>query len=168
MELYFLRHGIAADRSEGGASHDSERALTPAGIKQMKEIAKGMKRLGISFDHVLSSPYLRARQTAEIVAEGVGFKGKIALSEILTPTADFKDFVGLLKNFESDENLLLVGHQPGLGSFISGLISGTDHILIDLKKGGLCRVDTSELGMAALAELEWLLGPEQLCLNNPS
>jgi len=164
MELYFLRHGEAADRSHSGATHDSERPLTADGLKQMQQIAKGMKRLGVVFDAIFSSPYLRARQTAEIIAAHCEFKGKTEYTEVLTPNAEFRDFVELLKKFDGDKRILFVGHQPGLGGFVSSLISGDHHISINLKKGGLCRVDTSELGTAALAYLEWLLTPEQICL----
>ncbi len=164
MELYFLRHGEAADRSHSGATHDSERPLTAEGLKQMQQVAKGMKRLGVAFDAVLSSPYLRARQTAEIISAHYQYKGKTELSEVLTPNAEFRDFVELLKKFDGDKKILFIGHQPGLGSFVSSLISGDQHISINLRKGGLCRVDTSELGTAALAYLEWLLTPEQICL----
>jgi phosphohistidine phosphatase len=162
MELYFLRHATALSKNEAGVSTDAERPLSAEGKKEMKEAAKGMRKLVVSPDLVLSSPYLRARQTAEIAAEVLGFDKKIEFTEILTPDADFKNFNKLLDRFEGDENILFVGHQPALGGFISALVSGDRHILIDLRKGGLCRVDTSELGKGELAELEWLLTCEQL------
>ncbi|MGH7197610.1 MAG: phosphohistidine phosphatase SixA [Candidatus Omnitrophota bacterium] len=162
MELYFLRHAPALSKNEAGVSTDAERPLSVEGKKEMKRAARGMANLAVSPDRVISSPYLRARQTAEIAAEVLEFKKKIEFTEVLTPDADFRDFKKLLDRFEGDENILFVGHQPALGSFISELVSGARHILIDLTKGGLCRVDTSELGKGELAELEWLFTGEQL------
>ena len=75
MKLYFLRHAIAAEKS--GLDKDSERPLTPEGIRQMKDVAQGMKKLGLVFDRVISSPFIRARQTAEVACKGVGCKSKI-------------------------------------------------------------------------------------------
>lgn len=122
-----------------------------------------MKRSGLLFDKILSSPYVRARQTAEIIAQDLRFKGKIRFIDALVPGSDFKDFFKLLEEFEAEERILFVGHQPLLGEFISQLVAGHKKVAIDLKKAGLCRVDTSELGLVGEpAELVWLLTPEQI------
>jgi phosphohistidine phosphatase len=160
MELYFLRHAIAEDKRPGGK--DAERALTPEGIQKMKAAVKGMKKLKISFDRVLSSPLTRAVQTAEIVAKGLDHKDKIQIVPFLEPGGDYRDFLGILKECEGDASLLFVGHQPDLSWFIARLLSGDTRVSIHLKKGALCRVQTSELGAGLLAELEWLMTQEQL------
>ena len=161
MELYFLRHADAAGQLTQDPAVDSKRPLTTQGVEDTRRAAQGMKRMSLSFDRIVSSPYRRALETAEIVAQGLGYKGKIEPSDALRPGADFKAFSKLLSRFEGDESVLFVGHQPVLGEFISGLVFGEIHAAVDLKKGGLCHIETSELG-GNLAELEWLLTSEQL------
>ena len=90
MNLYFLRHGLAVEA--GGREHpkDAERPLTPKGERKLWKISQAMEELELSFDWILSSPYARARQTAEIVAETFGVRKKLQLSETLTPPAALK------------------------------------------------------------------------------
>ena len=97
MELYFLRHAIAAEMGTLQVTDDSQRPLIPEGVKKMKKGAEGMVRMGLSFDVILSSPYVRARQTAEIAAEALGHKPKIKFTNALTPEASFKELEKLLK-----------------------------------------------------------------------
>jgi len=163
MELYFLRHAIAAEPGTIAISHDSERPLTAEGIEKMKKAAEGMRRIGLSVDQIVSSPYVRALETANIVAEGLGFKGKIRFSDTLIPNADFKSFFKLLREFKSNEKILLVGHMPSIGEFISTLIFGKEVPAMDYKKGGLCRVDMPDVLMpSALGQLKWFLTPKLL------
>ncbi len=163
MELYFLRHAIAAEPGTIAVSHDSERPLTEEGIKKMEESAKGMRRMGLSWNHVLSSPYLRASDTAKIVVKAVDFKDKITFSDALIPSADFKGFFKLLKQFKPDEKILFVGHMPSIGEFVSMLIFGQTLQMMDYKKGGLCRVDMPEvIATGVLGQLKWFLTPKQL------
>ncbi|MBI4352343.1 MAG: phosphohistidine phosphatase SixA [Candidatus Omnitrophica bacterium] len=160
MELYFLRHGQAVEKDAGGFRNDAERPLALQGLKQMERTGEGMRRLGFSFDKVFSSPYLRARQTAQAVVKGLKENVKIEPSECLVPDADFKDFCGFLKKTRVGKRVLLVGHEPSLGTFVSRLISGGDHAKIDIRKGSLCRVDVFEEENACRGELKWLLIPE--------
>lgn len=155
MELYFLRHAIAAERGEVEVAHDSERPLTDDGIERMRKAAQGMKRLGLAFDRVVSSPYLRAKQTAEIVVETLGHKGKLRFHEALTPEASFKDFSRLAREFGAEERVLVVGHQPTLGTFIAELVCGQGNGAIEMKKGALCLVEF--LPGASHGVLKWLL-----------
>ena len=157
MELYFLRHGIAADREEAQVAADAERPLTDEGIKKMTKAAEGMKKLGFSFDKIVSSPYVRARHTAEIAAEGIKFSGKIKFSESLTPESNFRLFSKLVNEFSENERVLFVGHQPTMGSFISELVTGANDFYFDMKKGSLCRVDLYPDINPIRGELKWLL-----------
>lgn len=124
-----------------------------------------MEGLELSFDWILSSPYLRARQTAEIVAECLDLRKKLELCEALTPDGSTKK---LLQHIEQrqprPEDLLLVGHEPHLSQLISLLISGDTDIAVTMKKGGLCKLAIESLQHGQCATLEWLLGPRQLCL----
>jgi phosphohistidine phosphatase len=160
MELFLLRHGIATQRT---FRDDSERPLTPEGIKKMRAIAKGMRRLGLEFDLILSSPYLRARQTAEIAAAELRAKKRLKLSEHLAATGKPSALISELSaSHRSCKSVLLVGHEPYLSQLISALLSGKPHLAIEMKKGGLCKLTVESLRYGACARLEWLLTAKQM------
>jgi phosphohistidine phosphatase len=141
MELYFLRHAIAAEPGSAKFRNDSERPLTPEGVEKFEKAAKGIRKAGLTFHRIVSSPYVRARQTAEIVAKEIGFEGKVAFSDAMTPEADFRALAKLVAEFGDAEDVLLVGHQPSIGRFVSQLIAARPDASIDFKKGALCRVE---------------------------
>src|SRR5262245_50296725 len=108
MELYILRHAIAVDRGTPGYEDDRQRPLTPEGRKKMRLIAKGMKALGLEFDLILSSPYLRAKETAEIATEVLRARNKLKFSDDLAVDGDPRTLLkGLLR---APKRVLLVGH----------------------------------------------------------
>ena len=163
MNLYLLRHGLAADLETHGLTKDSERPLTSKGERKLWRIAEGMKALDLSFDVILSSPYLRARQTAEIIAEAFHARKKIEFSETLIPAGSAKKLIELLNKLTSpSENILLVGHEPHLSEFISLLVSGKPGFSVITKKGGLCKLSIESLSYGRCAALEWLLTPAQM------
>jgi phosphohistidine phosphatase len=154
MRLYFLRHGIAEDREIGET--DFDRKLTPEGIEEMRRSAVGMKALGLKFDAVLSSPLVRARETAEIVGEALGLE--VRLEEALASGAGMQDFARAVKGQPDKAHLLLVGHEPDFSETISALIGGG---LVRMKKGALACVDARRMAPDE-GELRWLLNPEHL------
>jgi phosphohistidine phosphatase len=165
MNLYILRHGIAVDPDVPAFASDAERPLTPEGERKMRRVCRAMKALDLSFDLVLSSPYLRARQTAEIVAEGLGLRKKLEFSDDLTPGGSTAHLVEFLTGREpSPESVLLVGHEPYLSGLISLLIFGELAPTVVMKKGGLARLSTESLKHGRCAALEWLLTPKQMGL----
>jgi phosphohistidine phosphatase len=161
MDLYILRHGIAEDRGKTSGKPDSQRHLTAEGEEKMRRIAEGMKSLGLEIDLILSSPYLRAKQTAEIVAEVFNLGRCLEMSDDLTPSGNPRTVIDALNESHSDrESVVLVGHEPYLSSLISLLISGGTGLAITLKKGGLCKlVIEQHLKYGRCASLEWLLAP---------
>ena len=161
MELYFLRHAAAVDPGEFPPGRDSERPLTSEGIKKMTKAAEGMSKLGLSFDEVISSPYVRARQTAEIAAKGVGFKGKIRYTDAMTPAAVLKELFRELKEQKVSSRLLLVGHQPSIGEFVSELVTGQKGLSLDYKKGALCLIELDP-GDSLHGRMMWFLTSRQL------
>jgi phosphohistidine phosphatase len=165
MELYFLRHAIAAEPGTVSVAHDSERPLTPEGIEKMEKVAQGMRRLEISVNHVVSSPYVRAAHTAKIVAKGIEFNGKIKYSDALVPNAEFKSFLKLLNEFKPNEKVLFVGHMPSIGDFTSLLLFGDASSQIDYQKGGLCRIDLPDLSKPkVMGQLKWFITTKHLRL----
>lgn len=163
MDLYLLRHGIAADLGTAGITRDSDRPLTPEGERKTRSTAKCLLALGVSFDRTYSSPVLRARQTAVIVARTMKLTRALEFTEALCPGADSRDLFRLLKPIQPGATILLVGHEPGLSELAALVISGEPGPLITLKKGGLCKLAVrSELRPTRCASLEWLLTPKHM------
>ena len=172
MNLYLLRHGIAVDPSVPDFAKDAERPLTPKGKRRLRQIAEAMGTLKISFDVILSSPYLRAKQTAEIVAKELKRRKKLKFSDELTPNGNPKSLIQQLNDLRPrPKNILLVGHEPYLSKFIALLTAGNTSMEIDLKKGSLCKLETESPRYARCATLEFLLAPRHLALmtgKNPA
>ena len=165
MELYILRHGLAGEPGDPAYKSDSERPLTPKGRRKLRDVAEAMKALEISFDLILSSPYARAKQTAEVVAEAFDADKKLELSETLMPGGTTRALIELLKGRAPGlGSVLLVGHEPYLSGLISLLVSGDAGFRVALKKGGLCRLEVESLRHGRCAELAWLLTPKQMAL----
>ncbi len=159
MELYILRHGIAAERGTPGYKKDSERPLTPEGEEKMQQIADAMRGMDLKFDLILSSPYIRADRTAKIVAGELD--EEVSYSDHLVPGGNALELIGEI-NDERPQRVLLVGHEPDLSSLISVLTTGGSDARIELKKGGLCKLTTDKLVFGQCATLNWLLTPKHL------
>jgi phosphohistidine phosphatase len=165
MNLYILRHGIATDPTAHNFAKDADRPLTSEGKRKLQQVAEAMEALELSFDLILSSPYLRARQTAEVIAAGLKERKSLELSDSLTPGGSMKKLVELLNHLKpSPGNVLLVGHEPYLSGLISLLVSGDASFAVVMKKAGLCKLLTESLKPGRCAQLEWLLTPKQMAL----
>jgi phosphohistidine phosphatase len=170
MHIYLLRHGIAAGVGEGGVTRDAERPLTNEGRAKMKLAAKGMRALGLKFDYVFTSPYVRTVQTARIVAEEFGLGDELVEVASLAAGRVFSHRSGhgadaLLEVGAYDfESALLVGHMPDVSELASVLLSGGRGLGIEFKKGALGCVEVSALPPRAPGTLRWLLTSKQLQL----
>lgn len=165
MNLYLLRHGIAVDPDAPGFKSDAERPLTPKGKNRLRQTAKAMDTLGLSFDLILSSPYVRARQTAEIVAKSLKRQKKLKFSDELVPGGNPKALIQQLNDLRPrPKNILLVGHEPYLGKLLALLTAGNTTMEVDFKKGGLARLESLELSYGRCATLAWLLAPRHFVL----
>ena len=164
MNLYLLRHGIAAEPGTPGYENDSERPLIPKGERRLRSATSAMKKLDLSFDLILSSPFVRARQTAEIVAGELKLKKRIEFFDGLVPGGNPRALIHALNELKpAPENVLLVGHEPYLSRLISLLVSGgMDVAAIEMKKGGLCKLEVAALRHGQCARLAWLLPPSQM------
>ena len=163
MNLYILRHGIAVEPGTPDFENDSERPLIPKGERRLHSAAAAMKKLELSFDLILSSPFIRAKQTAEIVAGELKLKKRLEFFDGLAP-GGFKALVQKLHELKpAPEHILLVGHEPYLSRLISLLMSGdADAAAVKMKKGGLCKLEVGELRHGQCARLAWLLTPAQM------
>jgi phosphohistidine phosphatase len=165
MDLYILRHGIAVEPGTPGYENDADRPLTSEGERKLRQIADAMEAMELSFDRIISSPYLRARQTAEIVAEALDARKRLELSDTLTPGGSMRRLVELLHRLKpSPDSVLLVGHEPYLSGLISLLVTGQETSAVVMKKGGLCKLATDSLKHGRCAALQWLLTPKQMAL----
>lgn len=154
MKLYFLRHGPAVERSEWGGD-DAERPLTGEGAVRIEREAQFIVRGALGIDSVISSPYRRALQTAEIVARSLGIPDQAIPDHRLGPGFDIDGLRALLAEFSDCDSVLLVGHEPDLSAVIGGVIGGGR---IDLKKGSLACVALKNAAKIR-GELLWLLPP---------
>ena len=159
MNLYILRHGIAAER---GAEYldDELRPLTDKGIRRMRREAKGMDAIGIAPDLIISSTLVRAIETAEIVQQGLSAPPRLITSGALVPSAHPSRIVqDLVDSHTALDNVMVVGHEPHMSSLVSYILTGRVSWLIDMKKGALVSIDLSPSGRGRLL---WAMAPRQL------
>ncbi len=160
MFVYILRHAIAVQRGSAAFPND-DRPLTEDGQEKMRRAAKGIARLVDTLDVVLTSPLIRASETAKIVAVELGVEQKIEICKELLPGASAKKFLVYLAKYKSFENIMIVGHEPDLGYLASALV-GSDQSIIEFKKGALCCIEVSTLPPKGVGTLIWHLQPKQL------
>ena len=154
MKVYLMQHALAYSSEE-----DQERPLSPAGIDQAKAAAKGIKRLGLTFDLIVTSPKRRAHQTAALIAEGVRFPhSDILTTEAVLPQCQPQELLDLLQKESSQSSVLVVGHMPQLGRLSSQLLQGGE---MHFENAGLAcfRISSSHP-----ARLEFSLNTQQLAV----
>jgi len=148
IQLYLIRHGIAVDREDPNCPPDAERPLTPKGMKRSHSAALGLRALDVKPNAVLTSPWLRALQTAEIFCETIGYPlKKIIRSDALKGTSAPSDLLRELQAMKA-KVVLCFGHEPHLHLVISHVLH-TSAKITELKKAGL-----------ALLELERISPPQ--------
>ena len=135
MILYIVRHGIAVDRTDPKSPAEPERPLTARGIQKTRESALGFCALGAKPEVLITSPYVRAAQTAEIFAEALGFSPeKIRVSEALKPAQNPAEILKELSHLKAKE-VALFGHAPHVDHLIAHL-AGSRTPFTELKKAG--------------------------------
>lgn len=158
-ELYLVRHAIAADRGSEWPD-DNKRPLTERGISRFKDGVKGLHRLDVALDEIFTSPLLRAKQTAELLAAGLDGKPPIKVLDALAPGHTPSAVMTQLARVARRRRIALVGHEPDLGELAAHLI-GAGRALA-FKKGGICRIDLGSLTSKRAASLTWFLPPTVL------
>ena len=158
-ELYLIRHGVAEERGERWPD-DAKRPLTEDGVERLRKEARGLARLGIAIDLVLTSPLVRTKQTAEIVASAFDPRPYIMTVDSLAPGGTYQAVISDLEKHARKPRVALVGHEPGIGEFAARLI-GTRHP-IEFKKGAVCRIDVPALPPPGPGSLRFFMTPKSL------
>jgi len=122
-----------------------------------------MRALGLTFDAILTSPLVRAAETAAIVAEAQGSQAAPRELVALEPGVPPAETVRALRAFARYEHVVIVGHEPGLSGVVAFLLTGSpDGLRLALKKGGLVALDMQDSGRGDRATLHFMLTPRQL------
>jgi phosphohistidine phosphatase len=161
MEIYVVRHGIAIDREDPKCPPDPERYLTEEGVEKTKRVAAAVAALGANPDLLLSSPYVRAMETAEIFASALDYsKQKIRRTDLLLPGAEPSLFFRELAKDKQTSTLFVFGHAPQLDDIIAAAL-GSKHHITSLKKAGVALLELKRVSPPN-GQLVWLAPPKLL------
>ena len=159
LELYLIRHGVAAERGDDFPD-DSKRPLTNAGISRLRKEAKALDALDVAFDHIISSPLVRTKQTADVFAELLKSKPSVSQSDALAPAGTSTAVIQELAKHMRKGRIALVGHEPNLGELAGRLIGA--RMPLEFKKGGICRIDFEVFPPKGIGQLRWFVTPRML------
>ena len=160
MKIYLVRHGIATERIGGAVLNDSMRPLTDEGRSESKTVAHGLKRLNVKPNFFVSSPLVRAKQTAEIFAEVLGAESEIKICDALAPGGSPTVLYRFLRDLGNFQEVALFGHEPDIGMLAATLLDAANELQIPFKKAGVCRVDVFDLPPSTPGILKWFITPK--------
>jgi phosphohistidine phosphatase len=158
-ELYLIRHGVAEAQGDAWPD-DTKRPLTDEGMSRLRRGARSLAALGVSFDVVLTSPLVRTKQTADIVAGAFDPRPPIVTADALAPGGSVQAVLADLDRQSRRKRIALVGHEPGIGE-LAARLAGSRHPF-EFKKGAVCRIDVETLPAAGPGTLRWFLTPKIL------
>jgi phosphohistidine phosphatase len=156
MDIFLLRHGIAEEAHSGLS--DSDRALTHEGREKLERVLKRAHEAGVEPTLILSSPYRRAIETAEIAAEELKYRGEIVRTPKLVPNASPADAWNEIRSHGGEEAIVLASHEPLMSSLLAYLLNAPA-LQTDFKKGALARLAAESTGPAPRCVLKWLFTP---------
>ena len=156
MEIYLLRHAIAESARPGVP--DPERALTAEGREKLRRVLARARGADVAPSLILSSPYRRAMETAEVAEEVLGYQGKVVKTRALLPEASPFDAWEEIRKRPGETAILLASHEPLMSSLAAFLLA-SPALLVDMKKAALVRVDCERLGPEPKGVLKWMLTP---------
>jgi phosphohistidine phosphatase len=157
MQLYLLRHGIAEDNSASG--RDQDRALTEEGKHKLRKVLKRAKAAGVEPSLIISSPYKRAVETAEIAAAELDYQGKILRSGSLIPDSSPPSLWSEVREHQDEPSILLAGHEPLFSQTVAFLLGSTQE-MVEFKKAALVRIDIHSYTAHPHGILQWMLTPK--------
>jgi len=159
MQLYIVRHGIAIDREDPKCPPEAERYLTPEGIARTKEVAKAIAAMGVHADLMISSPYVRATQTAAIFAKALEYsEQKIRHAGSLLPGAEPGAFLREMARERNASSVFCFGHAPHVDGLLTAAVGAARHIT-SLKKAGVACIELKRLSPPN-GQLIWLIAPK--------
>ena len=158
-EVYLVRHAIAAERGDEWKD-DGKRPLTERGIQRFREAAAGLKALEVRIDEIFTSPLVRAKQTADLLAAALQPRPSVKLLSELAPGHSPSVVMAQLAKVAKRRRLALVGHEPDLGELAAHLIGGKRPV--PFRKGGICRLDLEGLSSTRAGSLIWFVPPRVL------
>jgi len=156
FELYLIRHGVAEDRGEAWPD-DAKRPLTAKGKARLTKAMRGLAAAGVQLDLVLTSPLVRARQTADVIAGVFEPHPHIVAIDSLAPGGSYQAVLADLERHSRKSKIALVGHEPDLGELAARLAGSRRRW--EFKKGGMCRIDVQSLPLGGPGSLRWFLTP---------
>jgi phosphohistidine phosphatase len=163
IELYLVRHAVAAERGPDYPD-DAARPLTAEGIERFRRAVSGLAELDVGLDLVLSSPFARARETADLLAAGLRPKPRVVGLDALTPGHRPAFVIAAVEQHlragRNVSRVALVGHEPDLGELAAKLLGAKGRV--EFKKGAMCRIDVDRAMPAGPGTLRWLLSPRVL------
>ena len=156
MEIYILRHGIAEDAPAG--QPDSERALTSDGRKKLRNVLRVAASAGVAPSLIMSSPYKRALQTAQLAAEILEYQGDLLRTKALEPNSAPKAVWDEIRVHKDEARILLVGHEPLFSRLMAYLLGSLD-LQVDFKKGAIACIELDRFPAEPHGVLRWMLTP---------
>ena len=158
-ELYVVRHAIAAERGPDWPD-DDKRPLTEKGIARFKEGVAGLIWLDVGLDEIFTSPLVRAKQTADLLAAGVDGKPPVKVLNALAPGHRPEEVLAQLARAAKRRRVALVGHEPDLGEFAAHMVGARRPF--PFRKGGVCRIDVQDMSGNHPGLLCWFATPRML------
>lgn len=156
MDFFFLRHAKAVSRTSWDRA-DSERPLTERGRREASGVAAFIAGLGLSLDSIVTSPYVRAFETADIVARHLKLRDRLITDDRVAPGFDREQLKGILHDYPDVGAIMFVGHEPDFSMVVEELVGGR----VTMKKGGLAYVESAQPSLDK-ATLVWLVQPSVL------
>lgn len=157
MQIYLLRHAIAEEPAAGQA--DRDRALVPEGKKKLREILRLARQADTAISLILSSPYRRARETADVVADLIANEAELIETPALQPGAPVESVWQELRTHKDLDSVMLVSHEP-LMSLTTAYLLNSPALRVDFKKSALVRLDIESFGSQPHGTLRWMITPK--------
>lgn len=160
VRLYLVRHAIAFERDSDKWPDDAKRPLTHKGIARMREVVDGLLELNVEIDLVVTSPLVRAKQTADVILAGLPDPPELVISDAMSPTGSPSAVAEALAHHTKVKSIALVGHEPSLGELGAWLLGAKNPLAF--KKGGVACIDMPTLPLVGPGQLVWLATPRML------
>ena len=155
MIIYFVRHASAGQKKLT-PKKDEKRPLDSDGVHQSTQMGRILATLDTTVEAVISSPLKRATQTAALVANEIGYEGKLNIENALRPGADYVQFRDMLRKYAKAESVMVVGHNPNFSEFLGHLVAENgSRAHIEMKKGAVAKIESAQKKFV----LHWLLTP---------